>query len=1163
MRKLNLFLFLLLINTCLFAQDVIQADRDALMALYNATGGDNWSQNTNWGTTELVSTWHGVTVRGERVAGLSLSNNNLQGDMPVEIGNLTALEDFIMNNNNITDIPDEICNLTNLYTLEVGNNQIGRLPDNIGNLSKLETLNLAWNKLSSLPASLSNLSNLFELNISGNNFNGLPDILYTFTRLNTLGAKDLNLTSISSDIGDLTNLQNLYLANNKIETLPGEINNLVKLREFYIQNNKLRGSLPNLSNLTSLAYLPIYDNYYTFDAIEEGFNYSLTGFYYKPQNDFLLTTNEVLAQSGTDVNIDISVLSAYNLGGANNRYEWFRNQVSLGSPSSNPMLTLSNIDSDDFGVYTCHVTNTVVTDLTLTSPEIFLRNGDLIQGVVQSDYDALMALYNATGGDNWKNKTNWGSNEPVSNWHGVTIANERVTSINLDYNGLIGFIPAEIGSLSKLEYLYLYSNSIKSIPVEIGNLTNLKELILYGNEINTIPKEIGKLAALNKLSLFSNQINSIPQAIGDLSNLEILNLGNNQITVIPVEIGKLSNLTNLELNGNQISTIPWEIGNLLKLERLVLSSNKISTLPSDIGRLINLNHLALDANEIVSIPHEIGKLKALVYLYLQINQLNSIPDEIGELTNLNQLYLQYNQIPSIPSEIGNLTNLNHLHIFNNKITAIPIQIGQLQNLVSLILNDNEITEIPSEIGNLTNLTDLYLFNNNIVSVPTETGNLSALMNLSLQNNKITALPSEISNLVNLKNGYFNNNEISGNLPNINGMLNLNRFFVYDNYYTFYNIEPYYQNSAVNYSPQKDFSVNPSIYMKALGDNLSLDITEMHPNLGGDSFEWFLDGVSLGEASADPVYNKANIGIDDFGIYTCKVYSNKMTDLVLMSEQIEVNRVNSAPKIVNPISDIVESKGFESRMIDLINVFSDLDGDDLTYSVISSSIETATTEIDESTLIIKEVLTGTTTITVTAEDGKGGSVSDDFTFTIEEPNNPPTIANAIADYMEPEGFVSISIDLTNVFTDADEDPLSYSAVSSDTDIATVSIDGDNLVINEVSAGITSITVTADDGRDGTVSDEFVFTIDNTNSFEDITDSGINVYPVPTNGQLIVELKKTTQNAIIQLIDLNGKQIINKSFNATKNKLDISNSPNGVYMMKIISGNRYYSLKIIKK
>ena len=131
-----------------------------------------------------------------------------------------------------------------------------------------------------------------------------------------------------------------------------------------------------------------------------------------------------------------------------------------------------------------------------------------------SDRDVLVALYNATGGDNWTDNTNWLSNKPLDQWHGVTTDDTgRVTEIRLWNNGLDGQIPAEIGNLTNLEWLSLALNQLSGeIPAETGNLANLKILSLEANQLSgEIPAEIGNLANLEALYLRSNQLTgSIP-----------------------------------------------------------------------------------------------------------------------------------------------------------------------------------------------------------------------------------------------------------------------------------------------------------------------------------------------------------------------------------------------------------------------------------------------------------------------------------------------------------------------------------------------------------------------------------------------------------------------------------------------------------------------------
>ncbi|CAN0178393.1 unnamed protein product, partial [Ectocarpus fasciculatus] len=99
-------------------------DRAALLALFRSTRGSGWKNSNNWNTDAPLWRWHGVEVDDEdRVVGLFLQDNNLQGSIPKELGGLIKVEDVRLNDNElIGEIPTELGRLVTLRILYLHGN---------------------------------------------------------------------------------------------------------------------------------------------------------------------------------------------------------------------------------------------------------------------------------------------------------------------------------------------------------------------------------------------------------------------------------------------------------------------------------------------------------------------------------------------------------------------------------------------------------------------------------------------------------------------------------------------------------------------------------------------------------------------------------------------------------------------------------------------------------------------------------------------------------------------------------------------------------------------------------------------------------------------------------------------------------------------------------
>ena len=72
---------------------VAMTDREVLEALYEATGGSDWSDRANWLSAAPLGEWFGVvTDSNGRVTSLALTGNGLSGEIPPALGRLASLE---------------------------------------------------------------------------------------------------------------------------------------------------------------------------------------------------------------------------------------------------------------------------------------------------------------------------------------------------------------------------------------------------------------------------------------------------------------------------------------------------------------------------------------------------------------------------------------------------------------------------------------------------------------------------------------------------------------------------------------------------------------------------------------------------------------------------------------------------------------------------------------------------------------------------------------------------------------------------------------------------------------------------------------------------------------------------------------------------------------
>ena len=1090
------------------AQDAA-SDRAALEALYDATGGDGWTNRTNWKTASVPGDWHGVTTDADgRVTGLDLHRNGLAGPLPSELGGLTRLESLDLGRNALT----------------------GPIPGVLGSLVELELLILSRNDFTGpIPPALGNLVNVERISLGSNALSGaVPDALANLASVKELYLYDNDLTdAVPAWVGDLAGLETLVLA-----------------------FNPLTGELPrSVMGLSRLGALDISET----DACAPGddeFRAWLAGI-----DDFSgATCNGPPEAVGT---IPAQALAEWGPAVGVSMEAWF-------SDPDDDELTYAAA-SGDTGVVTVVVSGDIVwlaprtagtatVTVTASDPDGLSAVQTLEATTAAStgprdDREALEALYEATGGADWANAANWKTQLPLGSWHGVTFDedSDRVTGLELVENGLVGPLPSALARLRGLVTLNLRGNELTGpIPVALGNLSRLQLLELSQNDLSgPIPDALERLTSLRRLRLSWNDLSGpVPAWLGNRGSLRTLYLLGNDLTgPIPSGLGRLVDLEGLGLSWNDLDGGPFPawLANLTRLRWLYLSGLELTgPIPPGLARLTDLVQLHLGWNELTGpVPGWLGDLGALEELSLAGTALSGpVPDALQRLQSLESLYLNHawGLTGPLPPGLRRLPDLTSLNVFLSQSCA-PADwedwlatvdfVGRVCGAGPEATIDVAVVYTPAARAaaggpaEIEAVVDLLIAETNQAFEASGVGHRVALVARSeVAYTESGEARVDLVRLGNPSDGHLDEVHplrdgvgadlvhliVAGELGRIgalricgiaflNGAFGLTRhdcggrIFAHELGHNLGLRHDRYQDRdaglGLTSNPAYGF-VNQRAFAEAAERSHRWRTIMAYGTQCAHAHA--LCGRLLRVSNPRQRYDGAALGVA-YEPGAADVTGPADAAAVLEATGPAVARwrdrpvdANQPPAVVGTLPDR-DLMRHDRLDLDLSAGFADPDGDPLRYAVSSSASGVLTVLLAGARATLTAVGTGAATVRVTAVDPGGLSASQAFAVTVAlGPNLPPAAVGALPDRTLQVG-TTLDLDLSAVFTDPDQDPLTFSASSSAPHVVAVRTSGARATLTAAALGTAAVRVSATDAAGQSTARSFRVTVTRSAPFTD--------------------------------------------------------------------------------
>jgi len=273
-------------------------------------------------------------------------------------------------------------------------------------------------------------------------------------------------------------------------------------------------------------------------------------------------------------------------------------------------------------------------------------------------------------------------------------------------------------------------------------------------------------------------------------------------------------------------------------------------------------------------------------------------------------------------------------------------------------------------------------------------------------------------------------------------------------------------------------------------------------------------------------------------------------------------VNTAPQLEFPAENQITDEDAEFIYVLESNMFSDINfNDEVTTHVKMQNGEEIPSWLNYNNTnmtfigIPNNSDVGTYDLQVIGTDSYGAETSDNFVLRVQNINDAPYVHTGLVN-QETDADNSFSYTFENsAFADDDiNDVLSYTAeLSGNNEIpswltfnsSTRTFEG---TPSESNVGVYVLQVTVTDIAGETATGEFLLTVKSTVSTGNLGQSGVSIYPNPSNGQFVINVDKLSDYTL-EITDVTGKIILKDNVTTSSKTVDLKDFAKGVYFVKL--------------